>query len=138
MNTTTQDDTSKTESEAGNPTAELENSNAFGVVARNINTGETKVLRTFFDFRHTAAEDYASKMRDNVKTLPIEITVNPGFHKCWSCGDHSNDERFLTKNGEGNRICRRCYHAPEIPRDVWTGERIEEGERAKRAEGGSR
>lgn len=117
------------ETEVTNPDGKK--TNAFAVRAKNIRTNEHVVLKTFFDFRHTAAEDFADEMRQKYDDLPLDFQVASAFYKCWSCGDYSTDERFLTKDVEGNRVCHRCDKAPEIPREVWKGNSSLVGEKAK-------
>lgn len=114
---------SQAEDQTGIANRNAKPSNAFAVRARNIKTNEIVVLKTFFDNRHTAAEEFADEMRKKFDDRPLDFEVASGFYKCWSCGDDSTDHRFLTKNAEGERVCHRCANAPEMPRDVWTGEK---------------
>lgn len=105
------------EQECDHNFVEPEKSNAFGVRAKNVETGEYKVLKTFFDFQHTEAENFARKLRKKFDQQPLKFEVASGFHKCWSCGEDSTDQDFLVVNNEGNRVCRDCANAPEVPFD---------------------
>ncbi len=41
----------------------------------------------------------------------IEMTIQPGTHKCWFCGIQRENPAVVIKGGTYKRIiCRKCFH----------------------------